>query len=134
MPRSDGSRNADSLPTVLSSASPAPSHPQPRPARIAASIAADRPPGTPDAVRPPTPFGQTPRTAASATGSVVSLQRFCQDLLVQLQVGDNLLQPPVLLLQLFQPFHLVGLHPAVLALPAMKSRFADLQLLAHRFH
>src|SRR6266496_2559326 len=110
------------------------SRPRLRPPHIAGSIAADRPPGTPDAPRHPTPFGLAPRTAACATGSVVSLQRFFQYLLVQLQVGYDLLQPPVLLLQFLQPLHLIAFHPPVLALPAVKSRLADLQLLAHRFH
>src|SRR6266511_1445079 len=134
MPRSDGSRNADAWPTTLSSASPAPSHPRPRPPRIAASIAADRLPGTPDAPRRPTPFGLAPRTAASATGSVVSLQRFFQNLLVQLQVSHDLFQPAILLLQFFQPLHLIAFHPPVLALPPVIRRLADLQFLAHRFH
>jgi len=51
-----------------------------------------------------------------------------QDRLVQAELRDQLLEPRVLLLQLLELAHLVGLHPRVLLLPAIERllRNADL--------
>src|SRR5205085_8321065 len=116
-PRSADTRTADSPPIAPSSASPDPSHRPTRRPRTAACSAADPPPGTLDAPMPPSPLAGARRIADDGPGSVVSLQRFFQQLLVQLKVRHNLLQPPVLLLQLLQPPNLIGLGSPVLLLP-----------------
>jgi hypothetical protein len=51
--------------------------------------------------------------------------------LVQLLLGQQLLQPGVLGLQLTQPLGAVSLHPAVLATPPMPGRLTDLQIPRH---
>src|SRR5690606_29042328 len=50
---------------------------------------------------------------------------------VESLIGDQLLEPGVLGLELFEPFGLVGLHAAVLGYPAMPGRFGDLQVPTH---
>jgi hypothetical protein len=67
----------------------------------------------------------------AAPGSVVSLQRIFEDLLVQLRLGQQLLQPFVLCLQFLQPLRLFGVHPPVLVPPAVERLLADLQSLRH---
>lgn len=61
-------------------------------------------------------------------GLKVSLCRLREDQLVKGQVGHRPTQPLVLLLQLLQQLQLIGLHPAVLTLPAVVRhlRHADL--------
>lgn len=49
-----------------------------------------------------------------------------EHLVVEGQIGDQLLEPPVLVLQSLQPLGLLGLRPAVLVPPAVVGRFADL--------
>src|ERR1051326_8625966 len=58
---------------------------------------------------------------APAVFSHDPLQRF----LVQAQIGHQLLQPPVLILQTLQPLCLTDIHPAVLRLPGVDGPFAD---------
>ena len=58
------------------------------------------------------------------------IDRLLQDLLIQRQIRHRVLEPTVLLFQILQPLHRIGLHPPVLALPAVIGHLANLQTLA----
>jgi len=55
---------------------------------------------------------------------IFSVQRF-QRLIVEREIGDQMLQPPILVLERFQPPRFADIEPAVLALPAMVRLLAD---------
>src|SRR4029077_7750395 len=55
-----------------------------------------------------------------ARGLQFSLGDIPQHLLLQRQIGDKLLQPPVLILKLLQPLGLINVETAVLLAPAIK--------------
>ncbi len=61
----------------------------------------------------------------------IFFQRLLQDLHAEHPVGDDPLQPRVLLLQLFEPLGLVGTHHAELLPPAVEGLFADAVLADH---
>src|SRR3984957_14664872 len=67
---------------------------------------------------------------AGASGSVVSPEGLLQDCLVELRLGQQLLQPLVLLIEFLQPLGFFGLHPAILIPPTAERLLADLQGLA----
>ena len=85
----------------------------------AASIGAAQWSGTRAAGSPPASSGRGERRRASESGSVLSLQRLLQDVLVEGEVGDELLQTRVLGLQILQSLELIAVHRAVLPLPAV---------------
>jgi hypothetical protein len=66
-----------------------------------------------------------------ATGSEVPPGDLPQRLDLELLVGDDPLQPLVLLLQLPPSLGVVGLHPAVLVLPPVLPLLGHLQVPAH---
>jgi hypothetical protein len=61
--------------------------------------------------------------AGVARGLQFSLGDIPQHLLLQRQIGDKLLQPPVLILELLQPLGLINVQTAVLLAPAVKRLF-----------
>ena len=87
-------------------------------------------------------FGVSERRACTAAGIYRSTMRLAPGLEVSGRdplehvnvkglVGDQLLQPGVFGLELFEPFHVVGFHAAVLGDPAVPRRLGDLQVPAH---
>src|SRR5690606_1850640 len=86
-----------------------------------------------------TPFARTPRTSlearrprpASGKGSPVSLRDVLEHLVVEREIGHQVLQSAVLVLQLLEALGLLGLHAAVLVAPAIEGRLAHFQSLEH---
>jgi len=70
------------------------------------------------------------RLFVSSPGLEVSLDRLLGHSVVQREVGHQLLQVQVLLLEFFQAPELVGLHASVEALPAVVGLLGDSDLLA----
>lgn len=64
------------------------------------------------------------RSCACVPGTEVSLGRIFEDRILQLGFYQKLFQQGVLLLQLGQPFGLLGLHPAGLLPTAVLSRLS----------
>ncbi len=54
-----------------------------------------------------------------------------KNVLVQMSIRQQLLQPGVLLLQFLQPLSLLRFHPAILVPPAVIRRLTDTQSLQH---
>ena len=78
---------------------------------IAACFAADQVFCRPDAATR-SAFEERARPPVDASpGLVVSLQDFLEDGLVELRLGQQLLQPLVLLIEFFQPLRLFGFIP-----------------------
>src|SRR4029453_12083667 len=76
-----------------------------------------------------------PQHRASARAAPLFCRDVLQDHLVKAQVGDQLLQPCVLLLQLLELTGLIGLQACILLLPAVEGLLADADLadeLRHR--
>src|SRR5690606_30214538 len=69
--------------------------------------------------------------AVDGSGSEVSLRDLPQHRLVQLGLGEKLLEAGVLALELLEPLRVAGLHAAVLSDPTMPGRLRDLQVPAH---
>src|SRR5215813_2605096 len=66
-----------------------------------------------------------PTATRFATGlTTFSYHRF-QRLDVQCLLGDDMFQPPVLVLELLEPLHLTQLHAAVLRLPPVVGLLGD---------
>jgi K+-transporting ATPase KdpA subunit len=61
-------------------------------------------------------------------------EHILQHCLIQAQIGDQLLQPAVLLLELFHLTRLIRLHTNVLLLPSVKGLLADPDLADHLRH
>ena len=75
----------------------------------------------------PEPFAAaSPRRGGDGSGSEVSLGQLLEHRLVELGLGQELLQPGVLALELLEPLGVVGLHAAVLGDPAVPGRLGDL--------
>src|SRR5918994_7811664 len=89
------------------------------------------PPGRPDAARPRSDRRARPLLAGVAPGSEVSLGQLLEHGLVELGLGQQLLQPRVLRLQLAEALRPVGLHAAVLSTPAVPARLGHLELPEH---
>jgi transposase len=79
------------------------------------------------------PPGEAQVDFGEASGLPVSqvIQRRLEDVVVQVRIGQQLLEPGVLLLQLLEPLGLAGLHPPVLLTPAVVRRLAHAQRLQH---
>src|SRR5881392_4257078 len=104
----------------------------PHPARTqaahgAGSSDAGRRPCTPFVERPRTDRPGPPRRPGDDSGSEVSLGDLPQHRLVQLGLGDELLQPGVLDLEVLEPLRVVRLHAAVLRDPAVPGRLGNLE-------
>ncbi len=69
--------------------------------------------------------------SVSVPHSEVSLRDLLCASPCQLDLGQELLQPSVLGVELLEPLRVVGRHPAVLGEPAMPDRLRDLQVAAH---
>ena len=82
---------------------------------------------------PETVAAETRRLCDVGPGSEVSPVHFLEHVDIESLLGDHLLQPRVFLLELSEPFRVVGLHAAVLALPAMPGSLGNLEVLAHLF-
>lgn len=54
------------------------------------------------------------------SGSVISLQRIRQDVLIQAQIRHQLLQPSILVRQLFELLCLAGSHPTTALAPTIE--------------
>src|SRR6185295_12853088 len=71
-------------------------------------------------------------------GDVWALDFFCEDfledVLIERQVGHQLLQTVVLFFQLLEPTEFAHAHPTVLLLPIVEGRFADAHLPAYIRH
>src|SRR6185437_7852725 len=101
---------------------------------IAASAGTAPAPGTRGARRRRVAAGHGRQRPADAKGLVVSqvIQGFLENLLVEGQISDRTLEPPILFLEFLEPFGRISLHAAVLIAPAVKRLLADRQLLADR--
>jgi hypothetical protein len=64
-------------------------------------------------------------------GFIFSVDHVLQHLLVEREIGHQLLEPLVHLLELLQPHHLRGHQPAILLAPIVVGRLADAGLTAH---
>jgi hypothetical protein len=62
------------------------------------------------------------------------LQHILQHGLIQTQIGNQLLQPAILLLELFHLTGLIRLHPDVLLLPSIERLFTDSNLADYLRH
>ena len=71
------------------------------------------------------------RSCASATGLEVSPGGFLEDSVIQGDIGHQLLQPAVLLLQFLKSLCLIHPHAAVLFAPAVIGLLGDTQLPAN---
>src|SRR5690606_20827232 len=64
-----------------------------------------------------------------------ALPVFCVDVLenpiVERELGDDLFEPPILVLELTQPLGVGGFQPSVLGFPAIERLLADTGLPAH---
>src|SRR6202790_4188709 len=71
---------------------------------------------------------RTPHPSSRRQAPPVFSDHCFQHFLVQAQVGDQMLQPPVFILQPFQPLCFVDVHAAVLRLPGVDCRVANTNL------
>jgi hypothetical protein len=94
--------------------------------RAVGSIGAGQRPDMRAVGRPRTARAASQRRGGDGSGSEVSLRDLLEHRLVQLGLGQELLQSGVLDLELAEPLGVVGLHPAVLGDPAMPRRLRDL--------
>src|SRR6185369_8881666 len=97
----------------------------------AAWIVVDPKPDKPDAATRLDSRERARPPVDAAPGSVVSLQGFLQNRLVHFRLRQQLLQSPVLFLQLLQSLGFLRLHPTVLIPPPLERLLADLQALNH---
>ena len=79
--------------------------------------------------RPSPPIARRP-TRVSEQASELSADNVLQHLAVERQVGNDLLQPAILVLKRLQPSHLIGQQPAISLLPVEVGRLADPSLAA----
>jgi len=103
----------------------------PGPVGAAGSCGTGPPPDTPAAGNTRTVHRAPEQRGVDGPGSEVSPGQLLEHVDVQGLIGDDLLQPLVLLLQLLESFGVLALHPAVLGHPAMPGRGRHLQVLAH---
>src|SRR5690606_26502923 len=89
---------------------------------------------TPAAATTPADPAACARLGAASTGSPVSPGDLPKRVDLEFLVGHDLLQPPVLALQLLQAFRVVGLQAAVLVSPAVIRRLRHLQVPGHICH
>jgi len=97
-------------------------------ARLPWDSGRDRPGTKPVKARTPVPppaRGRRPHRAGS--NSVFSPQRLLEDGVVEVVIHHQLLEPGVRAFQLREPAGVVGLHRAILVLPAVEGLLADLQ-------
>jgi hypothetical protein len=71
----------------------------------------------------------TSAASSSAPDSVASFARLLQDRLVEFDIRRQTLEPPVLLLECFEPLGFALLDPAVLHLPAVVDLLTHAELL-----
>src|SRR5919106_5088723 len=72
-----------------------------------------------------------PLPAGVAPGSEISLRQLLEHRLVQLGLGEELLQPGILRLALPKPLRLICLHAPVLVPPAVPARLRHLEIAEH---
>src|ERR687891_308907 len=72
-----------------------------------------------------------PLPAGVAPGSEISLRQLLEHRLVQLGLGEELLQPGILRLELPKPLRLICLHAPVLVPPAVPARLRHLEIAEH---
>src|SRR6478736_2823959 len=126
-----GSRSADAAsPTNAGAPSTAPRQ-RHTSARTAAPSDAASPPDTLCALRPGNDSAGATQPCAAAPGSPVSPSHLPQHVDVELLLGQQPLQPGVLLLQLLQPHHILRPHRLVLRSPAPIGLDRDLQMPAN---
>lgn len=65
------------------------------------------------------------RLRAAAPGLVFSLEGLFEYLLIERQIGDGFFEPTVFLVELLQPFGVVGFHSTELITPTMKDLLAQ---------
>src|SRR5690606_34524516 len=78
--------------------------------------------------RPRTDRAASPLLHVAGSGSEVSLGQLLEHRLVELGLGQELLQSGVLALELLEPLRVARLHAAVLGDPAVPGRLRDLQM------
>src|SRR4030095_5231981 len=78
-----------------------------------------------------TPPARGPRHGGRPWASPFSFEHRLQSLVVEWKIGDNLLQPSVLILELAQTPRLAHVHAPELGLPAVEGLLRDAQLARH---
>ena len=97
---------------------------------IGGAVLADDP--TRSSLGDPEPLAQHLRLPrGDGSGSEVSLSQLLEHRLVELRLGQELLEPDVLTLELFEALGVAGLHAAVLGHPAVPGGVGDLEMSTH---
>src|SRR3546814_10509132 len=91
-------------------------------------------PGRPSGSTRPSPTASRRPARASDPASELSFDDILQHLAIERQIGNDLLEPAVLIIQLAQPPHLRWPQPRVLLLPVEVGRLTDPRLEIGRAH